>query len=67
MATIAVATVRTPWDCRWSRPGYRLTGVREPFQPETVWVCIRDGERRPVAEVTCEACAFFEEDPTKEN
>jgi hypothetical protein len=23
------SVLQTPWDCRWSRPGYRLTNVRD--------------------------------------
>jgi hypothetical protein len=41
---IATATLQTIWDCRWSRPGYRVLGVPDHLQPEKLWVCIRRGE-----------------------
>jgi hypothetical protein len=33
MAVAAVTTLHTVWDCKWSRPGYRLSRVAEPEQP----------------------------------
>ena len=30
MAVTAVATLHPVWDCKWSRPGYRLSRVAEP-------------------------------------
>jgi hypothetical protein len=65
MAATAVATLQTAWDCRWSRPGYRVRGVPEQLQRETVWVCIRTGERRPVNEAECEHCANWEMDDSR--
>ena len=62
MPTTAVATLQTIWDCKWSRPGYRVAGVEEQFQPETAWVCVR-GERRGVTERDCEHCAHWESGP----
>jgi hypothetical protein len=62
-AMIATATLHTIWDCRWSRPGYRLLGVEEHLQPETLWVCDRHGERRGVTEVDCENCPHWEARP----
>jgi hypothetical protein len=67
MAATATATLNTAWDCKWSRPGYRLTGVPDQFQPETVWICLRTGERDPVVESKCETCAFWEHDIAKDN
>jgi len=67
MATIAVATVNTPWGCKWSRRGYRLTGVPEPFQPETLWVCVRTDRRTPLDENKCETCEFWQADETTAN
>ena len=29
MAKTAIATLQTAWDCKWSRPGFRLAGVEE--------------------------------------
>lgn len=55
-------TLQTVWDCRWSRPGHQLTGVTEELQPEPIWVCVRDGDRRPVSEAECETCPRWEAD-----
>jgi hypothetical protein len=62
MATTAVATLQTTWDCKWSRAGYRLTGVSERVQPETIWVCVRTGDRRNVDEAECQGCPFWQKD-----
>jgi hypothetical protein len=62
MATTAVATLQTPWDCRWSRPGYRLTGVNDWDQPEPAWVCVRTGHRKPISGGDCDGCPHWEED-----
>ena len=67
MAITAIATPNTPWDCKWSRPGYRLAGVPDQFQPESVWVCVRTGERTPVQDTTCETCAFWQKHDMKAN
>ena len=56
MTRTATATLQTIWDCRFSRPGYRLTGVVDRHQPEPLWVCVREGGRRPVTEEECEQC-----------
>ncbi len=56
MPTTTTATLQTIWDCRFSRPGYRLFGVEDHLQPEKLWVCVRGGERRGVTEEECEAC-----------
>ena len=60
MQNISVATLQTVWDCRWSRPGYRLTGVDDAHQPESVWVCVRTGTRRGVTNEECETCVHWE-------
>jgi hypothetical protein len=65
--TTAVATLQTAWDCRWSRPGYRLTGAQEADQPEPLWVCIRTGGRTPIRGVECEACPHWERDDARGN
>ena len=67
MAKTAIATLQTIWDCRWSRPGFRLSGVKESLQPETTWVCIRTGPRRCVTDAQCEHCAFWELEAHREN
>jgi hypothetical protein len=58
----ATMTLQTIWDCRWSRPGYRLTHVEEPDQPEALWMCVRTGVRRPVTEEECAACPHWRPD-----
>jgi hypothetical protein len=59
------ATLQTIWDCRFSRPGYRVIGVPDQLQPEKLWVCVRKGERRGVTEEECEECPFWEELPVR--
>jgi hypothetical protein len=67
MARTAVATLQTVWDCRFSRPGFRLFGVGERLQPETLWVCTRNGRRRSVTEEECERCPHWQmDDPVDE-
>jgi len=63
MARTAIATLQTIWDCRWSRPGYRIAGIEDHLQPENLWVCVRQGERRGVTEEECKACVHWEELP----
>jgi hypothetical protein len=60
MSRIAIATLQTVWDCRWSRPGFRLSGVKESLQPESVWICVRTGTREPVSNDQCESCAHWQ-------
>ena len=64
MAKIAVATQQTAWECKWSRPGFRLAGIQEPLQPESVWVCVRT-HRRSVTDAECERCPHWEYDDHK--
>jgi hypothetical protein len=59
MSRTAVATLQAIWDCRWSRPGFRLSGVKESLQPESVWVCVRTGGRQPVTSEHCETCPHW--------
>ena len=65
MAGTAVTTLQTIWDCRWSRPGYRIPGVQDHFQPESLWVCVRRGERRGITEEECAVCVHWEERPAR--
>jgi hypothetical protein len=65
MATTSDAPVGKVWECWWSRPGYRVAGVPENFQPETAWVCMRRGERRCISEEECERCAHWERIPDR--
>jgi len=57
---MATATLQTVWDCRWSRPGHHITGVSDALQPETTWVCTRDGDRRAVCGDECARCSRWE-------
>ena len=65
MKPITVSLSQAVWDCRWSRPGYRLTAFDDAEQPETVWVCIRHGERRPITAPECEVCPHWQADTIK--
>ena len=65
MAGTAIATLQTIWDCRWSRPSYRLIGIPDQVQPEKLWVCVRTG-RRSVTEEECETCPHWEAVPGRE-
>lgn len=58
--TTAIATLQPVWDCRWSQPGHRLTGIADALQPETTWVCVHGGTRRNVCESECRTCPYFE-------
>jgi hypothetical protein len=66
MSETAVATLQI-WDCRWSRPGYRLTGVGDEDLPEPLWVCARTGGRRLVSEKECETCPNREYEEPQRN
>jgi len=59
MPYTSTTTLQTIWDCRWSRPGYRLIGVEDHLQPEKLWVCVRGEHRRGVTEEECENCPFW--------
>jgi hypothetical protein len=60
MSRTAIATQQTIWDCRFSRPGCRVAGVEDPFQPESRWMCIRGNGCRRVTEEECEHCPHWE-------
>jgi hypothetical protein len=64
MSKIAIATLQTVWDCRFSRPGFRLSGIAETLQPENRWVCTRNGRRRSVTDEECEKCPYWEMEDT---
>jgi hypothetical protein len=59
--------LQTIWGCRWSRPGYRIAGMDDRFQPEPTWICIRDGRREAVVERKCETCERWEPDVERAN
>jgi hypothetical protein len=61
----ADATPHLIWDCRWSRPGYRVIGVEDHLQPEKLWVCVRGPERRGVTEEECASCPQWEPLPVR--
>ena len=60
MAKTAIAALQTIGDCRWSRPGFRLSGVKEELQPENVWVCVRTAQRHSVTDAECASCLHWE-------
>ena len=60
MARIAIATLQPVFDCRWSRQGHRLSGVADADQPESAWVCVREGIRRRLQADECETCPHWE-------
>ena len=66
MNRTTVMPIQTIWDCRWSQPGYRLRGFPEGRQPESLWMCLREGARRSVNEKTCAACPWWEADEIHE-
>ena len=66
MSATSDATFQTIWDCRWSRPGYRVINVLDQFQPEKRWVCVRTAERRGVTEEECDNCPHWDELPVRE-
>ena len=53
-------TTHTAANCQSTRLGYRLSFVSESKQPESLWVCVRDGGRRSVCDSECEGCARWE-------
>ena len=63
MSTIAIATLQTPWDCKWSRFG-RMAERQPERSAEGLWVCVySDGSRRPIQEWECETCPHWEYEP----
>ena len=62
MPTIAIATLQTIWDCRWSRPARALFAV-DDCKTDALWICVRPTAtvvRRPVTEEECEKCPHGE-------
>ena len=66
MDRTATMSVQTIWDCKWSQPGYRLRGFPDKRQPESLWVCVRHGHRRPVNEQVCAECRDWEADEIRD-
>jgi hypothetical protein len=67
MVTTLIATRQSAWQCKWSRPGFRLAGLEESVQPETLWVCVRTAERRPLSESACDQCPYWQADEFRKN
>jgi hypothetical protein len=60
MTTTAIAgTLRTPWDCRWSRFADRP-------RPGALWVCEYTGVRVPIEAADCATCPHWEFQPPAE-
>ena len=57
MARIAIATLQSGWDCRWSRPDDNA-GPTSPIGESVV--CDRTGVQRRVSLAECEACVHWE-------
>ena len=53
-------TTHSAANCQSTRLGFRLSFVGEAKQPESLWVCVRDGGRRAVGDSECEQCARWE-------
>ena len=60
---VAIATLQTIWDCRWSRLGYRVWGCRTTCNPKSSGCAFAAGEREGVTEEVCEACPHWESLP----
>ena len=61
MSTIAIATLQTPWDCKWSRFG-RMHASPNGVA-EGLWVCVySNGARRPIQEWDCETCPHWDDE-----
>ena len=59
MSRIAIATLQTPWDCKWSRFG-RMRSGRPDARVEGLWVCVfHNGVRRPIEASDCETCPHW--------
>jgi hypothetical protein len=59
MNAIAVTTLQTPWDCRWSRFASR----RRAAGPKTLWVCTYRNSQIPILATDCDTCTCFEFQP----
>jgi hypothetical protein len=60
MTTTAIAdTLRTPWDCRWSR-------FADHPRPGALWVCEYTGVRVAIETADCATCPHWEFQPPAE-
>ena len=60
MTHTALAPHQTVWNCRWSRPGFRFTGLPASRHVEGAWICTRECPAHSVDEADCRTCASFE-------
>ena len=66
MSKIAIATLQTPWDCKWSRFG-RMRSRGPNTVAEGLWVCVYgNAARRPIHASECETCPYWEYQPPLE-
>lgn len=66
MSKIAIATLQTPWDCKWSRFG-RMRSTGPNTVAEGLWVCVHgNATRRPIHDTECETCPYWEYEPPQE-
>jgi hypothetical protein len=66
MSKIAIATLQTPWDCKWSRFG-RMRSRGPNTAAEGLWVCVYgNAARRPIHASECETCPYWEYEPPLE-
>ena len=66
MSKIAIATLQTPWDCKWSRFG-RMRSTGPNTVAEGLWVCVYgNAARRPIHASECETCPYWEYEPPLE-
>lgn len=65
MATTAVATLQTIWDCRWGQPAFLRPDTARGDRYGSRWVCERTGGAVPVAEGDCESCPYWEYEPAR--
>ena len=64
MNAIAVTTLQTPWDCRWSRFASRRGTAGQ--RPKTLWVCTYRCSQIPILASDCDNCSCFEFQPPLE-
>ena len=64
MNAIAVVTLQTPWDCRWSRFASRRAA--QGHRPKTLWMCTYRKSQVPIVASDCDDCPCFEFQPPLE-
>ena len=62
-----IATPETAAGCKWSRVGFRQSGLPAYAltAAEPMWVCVRDSSAppRPVTDIDCDGCPHWEQNP----